>query len=237
MSCAPAAHVRLRWCQGYRRPGTWRRAGAESNLATNHAGPRVGAPFPTRAGRRSHMGGSADSSTPSASTPHVSRWLGWCHYRQRGCVGGRPRLEGTPVVDETVTAGRERTIRWSRSSSAARPPDSCLVAYVTCCRPVREARGASRKAPTESVVLQPAHRSTAAHGMPLRFPMVNPRVFEQTCSANLRLTNARAPGSRANPVNSRLAGGAPGFRLHGLGFSGEPRARCPEAPRNVGGRT
>src|SRR5687767_9055585 len=97
---------------------------------------------------------------------------------------------------------------------------------------VREARGASRRAPHASVVLQPAHRSTAAHGVPLRFPMVNPRVFGQTCSANLRLTNARALESRASPVNSRAD-----YLLRRVGFSGEPRSRGPEAPRIVGSRT
>src|SRR5688572_21000827 len=97
---------------------------------------------------------------------------------------------------------------------------------------VREAGGVSRRAPEASVVLQPAHRSTAAYGVPLRFPMVNPRVFRQTCSANLRLTNARALESRANPAHSRA-----GDRLRRLGFSGELPVRGPEAPRTVRCRT
>jgi hypothetical protein len=46
--------------------------------------------------------------TPLASTSHVRGWLGWVHYRLRGCVGGRPRRGGTPVHDETVTAGCPR---------------------------------------------------------------------------------------------------------------------------------
>jgi hypothetical protein len=43
--------------------------------------------------------------TPLASTPHACRWPGWHHCRPRGCEGGRPRHGGTPVHDETVTAG------------------------------------------------------------------------------------------------------------------------------------
>jgi hypothetical protein len=34
--------------------------------------------------------------------------------------------------------------------------------------------------------------------------MMNPRIFEQTRSANLRLTKARALEGRANPANSRV---------------------------------
>jgi hypothetical protein len=50
------------------------------------------------------------SSTPS---PRVGGWVGGT-TGSSGCVDGRPRLSGTPVLDEPVPAGCARTIRWSR---------------------------------------------------------------------------------------------------------------------------
>jgi hypothetical protein len=44
----------------------------------------------------------------------VWRWPGWENYRPTGRAGGRPRLGGTPVVDEPVAAGYLRDWLWSR---------------------------------------------------------------------------------------------------------------------------
>jgi hypothetical protein len=69
----------------------------------------VGAPSPARTGPRRAQAEQSRVSTPLASLSHVWRWPGWDHYRPQGCSGGRPRLGGTPVRDETVPAGCPRT--------------------------------------------------------------------------------------------------------------------------------
>jgi hypothetical protein len=64
---------------------------------------------PGRRRSRSQRGGCPGGTPPRfASTAPVCRWPGWDHYRPRGCAGGRTRRGGTPVHDETVTAGCPR---------------------------------------------------------------------------------------------------------------------------------
>jgi hypothetical protein len=69
----------------------------------------VDAPYPARAEPHCARAGSSGLSIPLASFSHVWRWQGWDQYRIPGCSGGRPRLGGTPVRDETVPAGCPRT--------------------------------------------------------------------------------------------------------------------------------
>ncbi len=126
--------------------------------------PNVGLARRPRPGPNSgrHRDGSADEFTPFATTPHVPSWPGWQHNRTPGCAGGRPRHRGTPVCDETVTAGCPRNDPVVRSSKRS---DHRTVAALPTgrARPqVREARRASRNAPTPSVVAPPGPRHTAA---------------------------------------------------------------------------
>jgi hypothetical protein len=75
----------------------------------------VGAPYPARAGpRRARVGVLVCRSR--SHRPHTcggGRVGITTEFRAR--LGGRPRLGGTPVRDETVPAGCPRNRRWSRS--------------------------------------------------------------------------------------------------------------------------
>ena len=114
--------------------------------------------------------GSAGEFTPFASTPHVSPRPGWQTTEPRGCAGGRPRRGGTPVCDETVTAGCPRNYPVVHHQQRG---DHRIVAALLTGRArtqVREARRASRKAPTPSVVRHPARAilQRATRGPPAR---------------------------------------------------------------------
>jgi hypothetical protein len=141
--------------------------------------------------------------TRLASTSHVCGWLGWVHYRPRGCVGGRPRRGGTPVRDETVTAGCPRNYpvvpRLHSRPTIGQLPRSSSDLFVR--RPGR---------PDEHLATRPHHRQfphrtrtnrSALH--PLAFPMGSTPLAAQTRPAHLRRTDARAVQNRANPANSR----------------------------------
>ncbi len=52
--------------------------------------------------------GLSGGTTPFPSTPHVSTWPSWRNYRTPGLRGRPSRRRGTPVCDETVTAGCPR---------------------------------------------------------------------------------------------------------------------------------
>ncbi len=69
--------------------------------------------------------------------------------------------------------------------------------------------------PTRPSIYRSAGRAT-------RFPMVNPRVVDRACSANLRLTNAREVEVAPTPSTCAL-----GFRSARLRLSGEPPVALP----------
>jgi hypothetical protein len=89
-----------------------------------------------------------------------------------------PDAGARPYTTRPSQPGAHATIRWSLSSTAG---DHRTVAALLPGRArtqVREARRASRNAPTPSVVAQPSHRRTAARNArrPTRVPMVTPRA-------------------------------------------------------------
>jgi hypothetical protein len=87
-------------------------SGAIVSIGSVWSGTRpVGAPFPARAaGRPPRDPGLAWGSLRFTSTPLPcgGGWVG-CTTEPWGCVGGCPRLGGTPVLDETVAAGCHAT--------------------------------------------------------------------------------------------------------------------------------
>jgi hypothetical protein len=89
-------------------------------------------------------------------------WPGWRTTGPRGCAGGRPRRRGTPVCDETVTAGclRNDPVVHHRQRGDHRRVAALLTGHART--QDREARRASRRAPTPSAVVPPGPLRTAA---------------------------------------------------------------------------
>jgi hypothetical protein len=137
------------------------------------------------------------------------RWGGTAEHR--GCAGGRPRRGGTPVPDEPVPAGCLRncpvapTLRRTVTTGSSPCTRRDVLVHG------REARRASRRAPTESVDLPPGHRGTAAREALPAHPRTGGHARRsgrgrESCISN-RPTRA-AVEDRANPANPRCA--APG---------------------------
>ena len=108
-----------------------------------------------------------------ASTSHRWRWPGWQNYRPRGGAGGRPRLRGTPVLDETVRPGARSTGGGPVSSSQGDHRTVALRSTGRARTQAREASRASRRVTTGSVVVpslgvKPPEPSYAAEPAPRR---------------------------------------------------------------------
>jgi hypothetical protein len=123
----------------------------------------------------------------------------------RGWVGGRPRRGGTPVPDETVTAGCPRNYPVYRAAAASRPQAGCLPPHrdLLVRRPGR---------PDEQLATHPHHRQFPT-GPPEQPQRVRPLAFPM-----VRHTRCRSDLTRPSPTDRR-------------GGESKPRQPCQLGPR------